>query len=65
MDLPWMAEIEEIFIRNSKIWAEIVRNKERQNFISRMEKIKEKLPRVDPEFGSSYSEMYSLLDEKR
>ena len=64
MNLPGMTEMEDFFRESSKKWADIVRNRDRQGFIERMKQIKEKLPNIDPEFGSSYREMYDLLDEK-
>jgi prephenate dehydrogenase len=64
MNLPGMTEMEDLFRESAKKWADIVRNKDRRGFIERMNRIKERLPNIDPEFGSSYREMYDLLDEK-
>lgn len=64
MNLPGMTEMEDLFRESSKKWADIVRNRDRQGFIERMNRIKERLPDISPEFGSSYREMYDLLDEK-
>ncbi len=64
MNLPGMTDMEDLFRDSTKKWADIVRNGDRQGFIDRMNRIKEKLPNVGPEFGSSYREMYDLLDEK-
>jgi prephenate dehydrogenase len=64
MNLPGMTDMEELFIKSSRVWADIVREKEKKKFIDRMRRIKEKLPNIDPEFGSSYREMHDLLDEK-
>ena len=64
MNLPGMTEMEDLFRTSSDKWADIVRSGDRQGFIERMNRIKERLPNIDPEFGSSYREMYDLLDEK-
>ncbi len=64
MNLPRMAEMEELFQRSSEVWAEIVKNKDRQEFTKRMNALKDRLQNTDPEFGRSYEDMYKLLDEK-
>jgi prephenate dehydrogenase len=65
MNLPGMAEMEALFQKSSAIWAEIVRNKDRDGFTGRMNALKETLQNKDPEFGRSYEDMYKLLDEKQ
>ncbi|MFC2005031.1 prephenate dehydrogenase dimerization domain-containing protein, partial [Chloroflexota bacterium] len=63
MNLPRITEIEELFLRSSKTWADIVKNKDRQGFINRMNNLKDKLAQDDPDFGKSYEDMYKLLEE--
>ncbi len=62
MNLPGITEIEELFLQSSKTWAEIVKNKDRQGFINRMNDLKAKLEQDDPDFGKSYENMYKLLE---
>ncbi|MBA7680792.1 T-protein [subsurface metagenome] len=62
MNLPRITEIEELFLRSSKTWADIVKNKDRQEFISRMNSLKDRLEQDDPDFGKSYEDMYKLLE---
>jgi prephenate dehydrogenase len=64
MNLPRMAEMEGLFQRSSKIWAEIVENRDRREFVNRMNTLKDRLENTDPDFGRSYEDMYRLLDEK-
>lgn len=62
MNLPGIIEIEELFLRSSKTWADIVKNKNRQGFINRMNSLKDRLEQDDPDFGKSYEDMYKLLE---
>ncbi len=62
MNLPRMTEIEEQFQRSSKTWADIVRNKDRQEFVRRMNTLKDKLEKADPDFRKAYENMYKLLE---
>lgn len=63
MHLPRMAEIEELFLSSSKSWADIVRNKDKQQFISRMNVLKDRMRQDNPDFGKSYEAVYRLLEE--
>lgn len=62
MNLPRITEIEGIFLKSSQTWADIVKNKDKTGFISRMNLLKEKMKDNDPDFGKSYEDMYKLLD---
>ncbi|MFC2056658.1 prephenate dehydrogenase [Chloroflexota bacterium] len=62
MNLPKMTEIEELFQRNSKTWADIVKNKNRQEFTKKMNDLKDKMEKNDPDFGKSYESLYKLLE---
>jgi len=62
MNLPRMAEIEELFQRSAKIWADIVKNKDRQEFISRMNTLKDTLEKSDTDFRKAYENIYKLLE---
>lgn len=64
MNLPGMTEKEEHFRKSVQAWADIVKNGDRQQFIEKMNGLKEKLPGADPEFGRSYQDMYKMLEEK-
>ena len=61
MHLPKLAEIEALFQKNSKAWADIVKNKDGQEFVRRMSTLKDRLGKSDPDFRSAYENMYKLL----
>ncbi len=59
--LPKMAEIEDLFLKRAKTWAEIVENKDKQQFARRMSALQERLEKSDPNFRKAYENMYKLL----
>jgi len=62
MNLPNMAKIEELFQRSSKAWAELVKNKDQQQFAHRMNILKDKLKKDNPDFEKAYQNMYQILE---
>ena len=62
MSFPNMPEIEELFQRNAKTWAELVRNKDKPEFIRRMNLLKEKLEKAEPDLEAAYENMYKLME---
>ncbi len=62
MNLPRITEIEELFQKSSKTWADIVKNKDRQEFVKRMNALKDRLEKGDPDFRKAYENMYKLLE---
>ena len=63
MNLPRIAETEQLFWESAKAWAEMVKNKDRQEFVKRMNNMKDRLEKIDPDFGQAYENMYRLLDK--
>jgi hypothetical protein len=63
MNLPGLPAMEETFRNSAGTWAEIVQSRDRKRFIEKMNRLKEKLPQTDPDFGRSYRDMYKILDE--
>jgi len=63
MNLPGLPEMEELFKKTTATWADIVKNRNRKQFVEKMDLLKEKLPEADPDFGRSYRDMYKILDE--
>ena len=63
MYLPNMVEIEELFQRSSKTWADLVKNKDSQEFIRRMNSLRNRLEEMNPDFGKAYENMYKLVAE--
>ncbi len=61
MNLPKMTEIEDLFQMSVKTWADIVKNRDRREFVKRMSAIKDGMEKSDPDFGKAYENMYKLL----
>lgn len=62
MSLPNMAEIEGLFQRSSKTWAELVEKKDRQGFVRRMNTLRDGLKKNNPDFGKAYHKMHKILE---
>ncbi len=62
MKLPKMTEIEGLFLRTSETWASIVKNKDRLEFVKRMNTLRDRLEKSDPDFKKAYENMYRLLE---
>lgn len=62
MNLPGMTEIEGLFQKNSATWANIVKNKDRAEFVRKMNALRSELEKSDPDFRKAYENMYKLLE---
>jgi prephenate dehydrogenase len=62
MNLPNIAEVEKLFQRRAKTWADLVENKNRDKFAQRMNELKDRLYQVNPDFGKAYEDMYKLVE---
>lgn len=62
MNLPNITEIERLFQRNAKTWTDLVKNKDKQKFVERMSDLRDKLEKVNPDFGKAYENMYKLIE---
>ncbi|MBA7647336.1 T-protein [subsurface metagenome] len=62
MNLPNIAEVEKLFQRRAKTWADLVENKNRDKFVQRMNALKNRLYQVNPDFGKAYEDMYKLVE---
>lgn len=62
MNLPSMGKIEDQFIAKAEEWLALISGRNPQAIIDRMEKLKAKLLKVDPEFAKSYEVMYRMLE---
>ncbi|MBA7623175.1 T-protein [subsurface metagenome] len=62
MNLPKMTEIEELFQRSSETWANIVRNRDRQEFVNRMNTLKNRLEKGNLDLKKAYENMYKLAE---
>ncbi len=61
MNLPEIAQVEAKFQETTRIWADLVKNKNRQKFVDRMKRLKDKFEEEDPDFGKSYLNLYKFL----
>ncbi len=62
MSLPNMTEIERLFQRSSKAWADLVKAKNKQEFVNRMSSLKNRLEKDYPDLGKAYENMYKLVE---
>ncbi len=62
MSLPNMTEIERLFQRSSKAWGDLVKAKNRQEFVKRMNTLKNRLEKAHPGFRKAYENMYKLVE---
>ena len=63
INMPGLAQKQELFQEAARRWAEMVKNGDSRQFISRMTALKEQLQKENPEFGKSYQKMYRIDDE--
>ena len=62
MKLPEMGKIEDLFIAKAQEWLDLFKQKNPQAIVDRMEQLKAKLLKADPEFAQSYEVMYRMLE---
>jgi prephenate dehydrogenase len=62
MGFPGISEIEEQFLKNASIWADLVRNKDRKAFADRMSALKGVLEKTDPHFQKAYENLYKITE---
>ena len=60
MSLPNLTQIQELFHKNCKTWADLVKQKDKQEFIKRMKALKSKLEQANPDFGKAYDNLYKI-----
>ena len=60
--LPKMGKIEDIFIQKAEEWLSLVKKKDSDAIVRKLEQLKAKLLRVDGDFEKSYETMYRILD---
>ncbi|MCJ7743993.1 MAG: prephenate dehydrogenase [Dehalococcoidales bacterium] len=61
MNLPKMPEIHGLFQKKARAWASLVKSKDSRGFIERIDALKDKLAKSDPDFKRAYENMYRLL----
>lgn len=61
MNMPNLPEIEKLFQEKVKTWADLVKNKDRQKFVERMNSLKNRFKEV-PDSGKSYENIHQLME---
>ena len=62
MSLPDMTEVEKLFQQRGQIWADLVKNKDKQEFIKRMKALRGRFEEGNPDFGKAYENMYNIAE---
>jgi prephenate dehydrogenase len=62
MNFPDISKIEALFQKNTKLWADMVKNKDRDGFARRMSSLHNKLEKTDPAFRKAYKNMYKITE---
>ncbi len=62
MRLPRVKEVEEQFQKNAARWADMVKNGDKQGFVSSMIALKEKYAAGSTNFGQAYENMYRIME---
>ena len=62
MSLPNMTEIEKLFQKSSKTWADLVKSKDRQEFVNRMNILRNRLEKGNLDFGKAYENIYKIVE---
>jgi prephenate dehydrogenase len=62
MNFPDISRIETLFQKNTNLWANMVKNKDRDGFARRMSILRNKLEKTDPAFRKAYKNMYKITE---
>ena len=62
MNLPNVVEIEKLFQRRAKDWADLVENRDRQKFVQQMRALRDRFEKGAPDFGKAYENMYKIVE---
>ncbi len=62
MGLPSGAKVNQLFQSRLEAWADLVANKDRRKFIRRMNTLRNKLEKEDPDLSRAYQNMYKLIE---
>jgi len=62
MSFPDISKVESLFQKNTRLWADMVKNKDRDGFARRMSALHNKLEKTDPAFRQAYKDMYKITE---
>jgi prephenate dehydrogenase len=60
--VPGLEKMEEQFIANAEEWVDLMKKKDSQAIMARMDRLRAKLAKVDSDYGKSYETMYKMLE---
>jgi prephenate dehydrogenase len=63
MSFPDISKVETLFQKNTKLWADTVKNKDQDGFARRMSALHDKLEKTDPAFRKAYKNMYRITEK--
>lgn len=62
LNLPQIGDIEQAYISKAQEWLDLIKQKSPPAIADRMEQIRKKLLKEDPNFAKSYDDMYRMLE---
>lgn len=63
MNLPGVVDVERLFQKKAREWADLVQGRDRAAFIERMKGLRERLEAGAPDFGKAYRNLYKIASE--
>ena len=63
MSFPDITDVENLFQSKTKLWAGLVKNGDKKEFVLRMTSLREKLEKTDPAFCHAYENMYRITEK--
>jgi prephenate dehydrogenase len=61
-NLPELGKIEDLFMAKAQEWLNLIKSKDSEAIVERMEQLKKKLQATDSDFAESYEVMYKMLE---
>jgi prephenate dehydrogenase len=62
MNLPQLPDLQQQFLKNTAEWTELVKNKDKDEFVRRMRAIRQQLETKSNNFGKAYDNMYKIAE---
>lgn len=62
LNLPKIEQVEELFLNKSQEWLNIIKRKDKSSLINKMEHVKSKMMKANPDHTKSYETMYKMLE---
>jgi len=62
MNLPNLPQIQKRFQKSCQDWADLVKQKDRQEFVRRMKALRRSFEANNPDFGKAYDNMYKIVE---